>query len=72
MQKPFRDGKGFYSRHVYKKRSQNVYWTYCDMYVWCLTSSENIYFCPNYPIKMKVPMRVSDELGMRNKETFVA
>jgi len=34
--------------------------------------SENIYFCPNYPIKLKVSMCANDKLGMRNKEMFVA
>jgi hypothetical protein len=34
--------------------------------------SDNNYFCPNYPIKLKTSMFANEKLGMRKKETFVA
>jgi hypothetical protein len=67
MQKPFSDGKRFYLRQMYRKCSQNVYRTYCNMHVWCLMQSENAYCYPNYPIKLKASMCANDKLGLRNK-----
>jgi hypothetical protein len=57
---------------MYKKCSENIYRTYCDTQFFYIKISENVYFFPIYPIKLKASVCANDKLGTRSNELVVA